>query len=407
MSHRLQLLESLQSTINIPFCIYNSHTEISYSIPDIPMPNLMKYIVARYSKDGHDVNTPLIIVEEPSIFIAISKLSDYSFLILGPALPQEHSDEFINHFFFGKPYSKDKDAIRQNIKQSKLISIEELKNALCLAYFINTAKELDESKIQVDEIIASQEPLNNLQSLLEVSNIENVKTDDNDYSSLESINNNLYSYFAMDGMPVMEDLFKKFSEPNQYSFTKMSLNHDRQTKYVFMVVANMICQEAIRNGAGEDAVNVISEIICQRVDLAPDYFDVRPYYVELIAAISEVVNNQATTEKGYSPMISNCVSYINSHVQKKLTLSILAGICNVSERWLSKCFRKEVGVSIPDYINNIKLQRSTQLLLYSNATIEEISDFFSFSNQSYYTKLFKEKYSCTPLEYRNNKNIDS
>ena len=106
-------------------------------------------------------------------------------------------------------------------------------------------------------------------------------------------------------------------------------------------------------------------------------------------------------------MISNCVSYINSHVQKKLNLSILADICNVSGRWLSKCFRKEVGVAIPDYINNIKLQRSTQLLLYSNATIEEISDFFSFSNQSYYSKLFKEKYSCTPLEYRNNKNIDS
>ncbi len=404
MSHRLQLLESLQSTINIPFCIYNSHTEISYSIPDIPMPSLMKYVVTRFNNEEHDMDTPLIIIEEPSIFIAISKLSDYSFLILGPCLPQEHSDEFINHFFFGKPYSKDKEAIKLNIKQSKLISIEELKNALCLAYFINTAKELDKSNILVDEIIASKEPLQNLQSLLEVNNLD---TEDKNYSSPESINNDLYSYFAMDGIPVMEDLFKKFSEPNQYSFTKMSLDHDRQTKYVFMVVANKICQEAIRSGVGEDAVNVIAEIICQRVDSAPTYFDVRPYYVELIAAISEVVNNHATVEKGYSPMISNCVSYINSHVQKKLNLSILADICNVSGRWLSKCFRKEVGVAIPDYINNIKLQRSTQLLLYSNATIEEISDFFCFSNQSYYSKLFKEKYSCTPLEYRNNKNIDS
>ena len=404
MSHRLQLLESLQSTINIPFCIYNTHTEISYFIPDIPMPSLMKYVVSRFNNEGHDINTPLIIIEEPSIFIAISKLSDYSFLILGPCLPQEHSDEFINHFFFGKPYSKDKEAIELNIKQSKLISIEELKNALCLAYFINTAKELDKSNILVDEIISSKEPLQNLQSLLEVNNLD---TEDKNYSSPESINNDLYSYFAMDGIPVMEDLFKKFSEPNQYSFTKMSLDHDRQTKYVFMVVANKICQEAVRSGVGEDAVNVIAEIICQRVDSAPTYFDVRPYYVELIAAISEVVNNHATVEKGYSPMISNCVSYINSHVQKKLNLSILADICNVSGRWLSKCFRKEVGVAIPDYINNIKLQRSTQLLLYSNATIEEISDFFSFSNQSYYSKLFKEKYSCTPLEYRNNKNIDS
>ena len=129
--------------------------------------------------------------------------------------------------------------------------------------------------------------------------------------------------------------------------------------------------------------------------------------MELISAISEVVNTKASVGKNYSPMISTCVSYINSHVLKKINLKLLADVCKVSERWLSKCFRQEVGIAIPDYINNIKLQRSLQLLKYSDATIEEISDFFSFSNQSYYSKLFKEKYSCTPLEYRNMSSMTS
>ena len=404
MSHRMQLLESLQSAINIPFCIYNNRTEISFFIPDNPMPELMKYVISKYNSICHDETKPLIIVEQPSIFMAISKLSDYSFLILGPCLPQEHSEEFLNHFLFGKPYSKDKEIIKQQIKQSKLISIEELKDALCLAYFINTAQELDKKDIIVEEIVDSKKPLDNLQTLLTT---QAFNEREKSYDNPESINNNLYSYFAIDGIPVMDELFKKFSEPNEHSFTKMSLDHDRQTKYVFMVVANKICQEAINNGVGEDAINVIAEIICQKVDSAPAYFDVRPYYVELISAISEVVNTQASVGKNYSPMVSTCVSYINSHVLKKINLKLLADVCKVSERWLSKCFRQEVGIAIPDYINNIKLQRSLQLLKYSDATIEEISDFFSFSNQSYYSKLFKEKYSCTPLEYRNMSSMTS
>lgn len=362
------------------------------------MPSLMQYSISKFNSTENEGEHPLIIVEEPSIFIAISKLSENSFLILGPCLPQDHSEEFLNHFLFGKPFSKDKNAIKQNIKKSRLISLEELKSALCLAYFINTTKELDKSKIIVDEIVYPHQTLNNLLPLLDVNKYEAEPISNPAY-----INKNLYSYFAMDGIPAMQELFKKFSEPNQYSFTKMSLDHDRQTKYVFMVVANRVCQEAINSGVGEDTVNTIAEIICQKVDSSPAYFDVRPFYAELISAVSEAVNNQTTIDNHYSPMIANCILHINSHIMTKLTLTVLAQKCNVSERWLSKCFRKEVGVSIPDYINNIKLQRSAQLLKYSNATIEEISDFFCFSNQSYFTKLFKEKYNCTPLAYRNSR----
>lgn len=399
MVHRIQLLEALQSSINIPFCLINNNSQISYCIPNIPMPHLMQYAISKYEASSN--NQTLIIVEEPSIYIAISQVSKNSYLILGPCLPQAHSEEFLNHFLFGKEYSKDKDTIKRCINQSKLISLEELKNALCLAFFINTGKELNKEEIHVDGTLENKS-MDNLLSLLNISDLSNEINNYEDKAETVDniINNNLYSNFALNGIPMLDELIKKFQEPHTSSFTVMSLNHDRQTKYTFMVVANKICQEAVNYGVAEDTVNVIAEIICQKVDSAPEYFDVRPFYVELISAISEVINNQSAANYNCSPMISKCISYINSHLLQKLSLSDLAKQCNVSERWLSKCFRNEIGIAIPDYINSLKLQRSLQLLEFSNATIQEISDFFCFSNQSYYTKLFKEAYDCTPLEYR-------
>ena len=173
--------------------------------------------------------------------------------------------------------------------------------------------------------------MDSLLSLLDINEYES-----NNEDIAESIEHSLYTNFAIGGIPMLDELLKKFSDPTNFSFTKMSSDHDRQTKYVFMVVANKICQEAVNCGVAEDTINIILEIICQKVDNSPAYFDVRPYYVELISAISEVVNNQTAANYNCSPMISKCISFINSHLLQKLKLSDLAAQCNVSERWLSR-----------------------------------------------------------------------
>lgn len=401
MNHRFDLLRSLQSAIKIPFCIVNRVNSIVLCIPDIQMPYLMNYAIKHFHEMNCDEDHPLIFIDDPSIFIAISQLSQNSYLILGPCGSQQHTTEFLNHFLFQKPYSKDNSAIRECLEISNPISLDGLKNSLYLAHFINTGEALLSENIIIEDILPEKSNTNSLMGLLNITEIDAAS-----FAKPDALPHNLYATFAIDGIPMLDELFKRFSEPNQYTFMTMSQNHDRQTKYVFMVVANQLCQEAVKAGADADTVNTICETICQKIDTAPAYFDVRPYYVELISAISETVSNTEISLRNYSSTIANCISYINKHLLQKITLRMLANHCNLSERWLSKRFREEVGITLPDYINNKKLQRGAQLIKFTTTPIEEISFFLGFSNQSYFSKLFKEKYGESPLEYRRNHTPD-
>ena len=47
-----------------------------------------------------------------------------------------------------------------------------------------------------------------------------------------------------------------------------------------------------------------------------------------------------------------------------------------------------------------KLEEAKSLLIYTDKTISEISEYLCFSTQSYFQNVFKKKYGQTPKEFR-------
>ena len=63
-------------------------------------------------------------------------------------------------------------------------------------------------------------------------------------------------------------------------------------------------------------------------------------------------------------------------------------------------FKKYIGMSCIQYINNLRLDNASKLLTTTNKTIMEISLDVGFDNLSYFNKLFKRKYNMTPKAFR-------
>ena len=59
-----------------------------------------------------------------------------------------------------------------------------------------------------------------------------------------------------------------------------------------------------------------------------------------------------------------------------------------------------VGIGIKDYINKIRLTEATHLLVNTDLTIMEIADKTGFSNQQYFSTVFKQAYGTSPSKYR-------
>ena len=103
-----------------------------------------------------------------------------------------------------------------------------------------------------------------------------------------------------------------------------------------------------------------------------------------------------------SAIIRNCCDYIGKNLHSELSLAVLADYCHLSPRRLSLRFKKEMGLSVMDYVHEQRMKEAGRLLLYTSFSISEISNFLNYSTQSYFTLIFQKHYGITPSQYRNN-----
>ncbi|WP_181347729.1 helix-turn-helix transcriptional regulator [Thalassobacillus sp. CUG 92003] len=102
----------------------------------------------------------------------------------------------------------------------------------------------------------------------------------------------------------------------------------------------------------------------------------------------------------YSTIINKAITFIHDHILDDLRLEQIAGHCYVSPSYLSHLFKKEVGRSIVQFINEKRVEESKYFLLHTTTSISDISGLFKFCNQSYYTSVFRKHLGLTPKQYR-------
>ncbi len=103
--------------------------------------------------------------------------------------------------------------------------------------------------------------------------------------------------------------------------------------------------------------------------------------------------------------INNFLSgYFNSSKLTKLGLPTVlqcAEHVNLSPNYLSDLLRKETGKTTQEHIHYHLLEIAKDRLLGTDISIKEIAFSLGFDYPHYFTRLFKSKVGCTPIEYRN------
>lgn len=101
-------------------------------------------------------------------------------------------------------------------------------------------------------------------------------------------------------------------------------------------------------------------------------------------------------------LIAPALNYIDSYYYKDIKLSFLADLCDISPSYFSRLFASAKNTSISAYILNLRLTRATELLVTTDRSVVDIACSVGYTDCGYFYKLFRKKYSCTPLEYRAN-----
>ncbi|KFN04164.1 bifunctional transcriptional activator/DNA repair enzyme AdaA [Bacillus clarus] len=92
--------------------------------------------------------------------------------------------------------------------------------------------------------------------------------------------------------------------------------------------------------------------------------------------------------------------YMQNHYCDALTLDILAEMCHGSPYHLQRTFKRIVGISPTDYIQQLRIAKAMEYLTHTSQSITEISHAVGIENSAHFATLFKKKTGFTPTEYR-------
>lgn len=156
--------------------------------------------------------------------------------------------------------------------------------------------------------------------------------------------------------------------------------------------------------AGADALYCL-EINAQSISEAIRQFDRETRIEDIAVWLSGVLEEYTAvlTDLGstrHADMLSTVKNYILTNYMHKLTLEELAEQVFISPAYLSKIFKKEVGMPFVQYLNQIRVEQSKYLLLFTDKPITEIYSLTGFEDQSYFTKVFKSFVGLSPGKFR-------
>jgi len=97
--------------------------------------------------------------------------------------------------------------------------------------------------------------------------------------------------------------------------------------------------------------------------------------------------------------------YVTEHYKQKCTLSEAAAAVGVDYAYISKLFKKSIGVSYNQYVNYLRIQESKKLLMSTDKPITEIAFACGFFSLRVFNRKFSEVTGTTPSAYRNRQYI--
>lgn len=112
-------------------------------------------------------------------------------------------------------------------------------------------------------------------------------------------------------------------------------------------------------------------------------------------AISRPAKSQAETDR-----IRQMLSFIEMHYTQPIRVQQIADSAFISRRECMRVFRNIIGLSPIQYVIGLRVQKAKQLLLETDRPILDICVSCGFQNQSYFTKIFRERTGLSPLQCR-------
>lgn len=390
MDHIYAFCQTLYNCIYLPIHYYkNGNLELV--LPD-----------TRFSFDLAALHLPELLSRQQAVSYLITKESDYfglvqndhtgQYVLIGPVISTQPSPESIRNIMKEYGISLEcKEQLTELYQFTPMFSFHQFCHFLALFY-----QELTGDVIDIESYL-------NIQPVDENVPIASLHTARSyDLKEIENFHNTyhyeqLYLEYIRNGNT--NGLKEFFSNSFSLQAGRVADNPLRQARNLLIVVATLTTRTAIEGGLDIESAYQLSDIYIQEGEKlqSADALYLLQYnmMLDFTNRVAQAQIPHDTTQDVYK-----CIQYIKRHTNQAISVSDVADHVGKSRSHISRCFKKELGFQMNDFIMRCKLEEAKSLLSYTDKSISEISNYLCFSSQAYFQNVFKKKYGITPNQYR-------
>lgn len=329
-------------------------------------------------------------------YISMSVVINQGFegtIIVGPSLPFTLFEHKINGLINDTNLFANREQVFHYYQSLSVITYERLVNIAVLIYQMFSGK-----------LIAADQILDQLELQIEETKIPDaIRFVQNDelVPHHDPLQEQKLLTIIREGQTEALKRFSQLAKENTGILSKSS--HIRSKKNLGIIGIALAARAAIEGGLHSEIAFSVSDLYIQRLeDLRTD----KEIDQLCLAAFFELTEKVAQVKNArYSRIVTICKNYIYDQRFSKITHESIADHAGISPNYLSVIFKKETGVPVNEYIQRIKIEEAKNMIMFSNTPLSEIGSLLSFSDQSYFTKIFKKHTGLTPKQYQQTQHL--
>lgn len=170
-------------------------------------------------------------------------------------------------------------------------------------------------------------------------------------------------------------------------------------KSLIMELVVTMCRAAIT--AGGATVELLGNNYSALAELSriDDEESLTRWLVRMLDRIMDSISANLS-HKALADDIARGIEFMNRHYGEDITRGQAADEAGVSESHFARLLKEKTGMSFTDFLNQLRLDRAAELLRKTDRGIMNIALSTGFSDQSYFTRVFRKYMKLTPGQYR-------
>ena len=176
----------------------------------------------------------------------------------------------------------------------------------------------------------------------------------------------------------------------------------RSHKNNILVLLILCSRASMRGGLSPEIAYNLNDYYAQKIEQCQSMADTTKLGAQILEDYVARVR-ESRENPDVSDSIRNSCEYIKAHLTEPIQVKKLAQQSGYAEYYFSHKFKKEMGVSVKEYILNEKINQAKVMLTSSDESIQKIGDSLAFGSRSYFYTCFQKAEGMSPSEYRNTK----